>query len=84
MHIHMSIDATKPVFRVSDKIIPNQPSQPHRLDRIVKSRLDKFKCDTIQFVNSKGADQTAWMRKLVCAFVVCRLQTLMAEFLAYL
>ena len=28
--------------------------------------------DTIQFVNSKGADQTARMRKLVCAFVVCR------------
>ena len=26
----------------------------------------------IQFVNSKGADQTARMRKLVCALVVCR------------
>ena len=70
----MSIDATKPVFRVSDKIIPNQPSQPHRLDRIVKYRLDKFKCDTIQFVNSKGADQTvgcaSWSVHLL--FADCR------------
>ena len=25
---------------------------------------------TLQNVNNKGADQTAWMRRLVCAFVV--------------
>ena len=78
----MSIDATKPVFRVSDKIIPKPAFSA--TETLVKSRLEKFKCDTIQFVNSKGADQTARMRKLVCAFVVCRLQTLMAEFLAHL
>ena len=50
----------------------NQPSQPQRLDRIVKSGLELVYYDTIQFVNSKGADQTARMRKLICAFVVCR------------
>ena len=25
---------------------------------------------TLQNVNNKGSDQTAWMRRLVCAFVV--------------
>ena len=34
INAYMSIDATKPVFRVSDKIIPKkQHSQPQRLDR---------------------------------------------------
>ena len=34
INAYMSIDATKPVFRDSDKIIPKkQPSQPQRLDR---------------------------------------------------
>ena len=64
----MSIDATKPVLRASDEII----QKPAFSDRIVKSRLEQVKYDSVQFVNSKDADQTARMRKLVCAFVVCR------------
>ena len=37
-------------------------------------QMDKLKTgiskSTLQNVNNKGADQTAWMRRLVCAFVV--------------
>ena len=29
---------------------------------------------TFQIANNKGADQTAQMRRLVCAFVVCKQQ----------
>ena len=32
-------------------------------------KMDKLKT-TLQNVNNKGADQTAWMRRLVCAFIV--------------
>ena len=32
----------------------------------------KFRYDTYQYVNNIGADQTARMRRLVCAFVVCK------------
>ena len=32
------------------------------------------RCDTFQSVNNKGADQTAWMRRLVCAFIVRKAQ----------
>ena len=31
----------------------------------------KFRYDTFQKVNNKDADQSAWMRRLVCAFAVC-------------
>ena len=67
INAYMSIDATKPVFRVSDKIIKKQHSQPQRLDKNseVLVAWSKFKYDTNQFENSKGADQTARMRKLV-------------------
>ena len=34
-------------------------------------QMDKLNCNcTLQNANNKGADQTAWMRRLVCAFVV--------------
>ena len=30
----------------------------------------KYRCDTFQLANNKGADQTVRMSRLVCAFVV--------------
>ena len=34
----------------------------------------KFICDTFQKANNKGADQSAWVCRLVCAFVVLKPQ----------
>ena len=52
----------------------NQPAQLQRLARKSKYRLlcSQSRYDTFQKANNKGADQTARMRRLVCAFVVCK------------
>ena len=70
----MSIDATKPVFRVSDKIIPKQAfsaTETRQNSEISVGASFNMILFNIK-VNSKDADQTARMRKLVCAFVVRR------------
>ena len=60
----MGHDARKPVFGVSDKV---------RL-KLVSSATEtsKLRYGTSQKANNKRADQTARMRRLVCAFVVRR------------
>ena len=65
---HMGLVARKPVFRVSEKGVSNQSPQLHRLARKMKFHL-KFTYETFHKVNNKSADQTAWMRRLVSAFV---------------
>ena len=47
----------------------NQSPQLQRRARKLKFR-SKFRYDTFQKTNNKGADQTAHMCRLVCAFVV--------------
>ena len=44
----------------------------------------KFRCDTIQKKNIKGADQCAWMHKLVFFFVVCKPQQTFSRVNAYM
>ena len=50
------------------KWVSNQSPQLQRLGRKFKFQL-KFMYDTFQKANNKGADQTALMRRLVCACV---------------
>ena len=47
----------------------NQPAKPQRPARKLKFRFSKSRYDIFLKVNNKGADQTAHMRRLVCAFV---------------
>ena len=67
----MGLDMTKPVFGVSHKENSNQSPQLKILARQNCNFVcSKFSCDTFQSANNKGADQTVWMHRLVCAFVV--------------
>ena len=59
----MGLVVRKLVLGVSYKARFNQPAQLQRLAR-------KLKYNSFQIANNKGADQTARMRRLVCAFVV--------------
>ena len=54
------------------KLDSNQSPQLERLARNFDG--SKFRYDTFQKVNNKGADQSARMRRLVCTFVVFNLQ----------
>ena len=67
---HMGRTVRKPVFGVSTKQDPNQSPQLQALARKLKFLVKQAKYDTFQKANNKGADQTVWMRSLVCAFVV--------------
>ena len=49
----------------------NKSPQLQRLTRKLKFACSKFRHDTFQKANNKGTDQSARMRRLVCAFVVC-------------
>ena len=57
----------KPVFGVSDQVMLKE-AYSEKLNLV----CSKFRYDTFHLVNNKGADQTAWMRWLVCTFVVCK------------
>ena len=48
----------------------NQSAQPQRLARKLKFARSKFRYDAFKKVNNNCADQSAQMRRLVCAFVV--------------
>ena len=50
----------------------NQLAQLQRLARKLKFAHREPRYDTFQKANNKGADQTARMRRLVCACVVCK------------
>ena len=62
----MGLDATKPVFVVSDKAYS---PQLQRLARKLKFRLLQVLSKSTK---NKGADQSVQMRMLVCLFVVCK------------
>ena len=64
----MGLDVTKPVFPVSGTARLKPVSQLQRLENW-NFDCSKFRYDTFQKVNKKGADQSAWMRRLVCTFV---------------
>ena len=59
LYYYMGLVATKPIFGVSSKRDSNQFPQ-----------LEMFRDDAFQNAKNKGADQSASMRRLVCAFVV--------------
>ena len=46
----------------------NQSPRLQRIARNLNFVCNKFRYDTFQKVNDKGADQTARMRRLVCTF----------------
>ena len=48
----------------------NQSPQLQRLARKMTSICTKLRYDSFQKGNNRGADQSAWMRSLVCACVV--------------
>ena len=68
----MGLVARKSVYGVSDKARLNPVSSATVRDSLENSKFDygKFRYDTFQKANNKSADHTAWMRRLVCAFVV--------------
>ena len=52
------------------KLDSNQSPQLQRLARKCNFTYGKFRYDTYQKANNKGTDQSARMRRLVCAYVV--------------
>ena len=48
----------------------NRPAQPQQLARVLKFRLQNLEILYYLSSDNKGADQTARMRRLICAFVV--------------
>ena len=63
--------ARKPVFGVSDEEDSSQYAQLRRLARILTFYFQQVKVLYFPInVYNNGSDQTAWMRRLVCAFVV--------------
>ena len=59
-----------PAFRVSNKVIHVPNYQPAPLQRLTRKLKQVKIYDTFQYVNNKGANQVAWMHRLVCDFVV--------------
>ena len=56
------------LWRFATRQDSNQPAQLRRLASLKFSEVAN--CYTIKAANNKGADQTAWVRRLICAFVV--------------
>ena len=66
----MGLVATKPVFRVPDKVrFKPACSATDWLEKL-NFAGSKLRYGTFQTANNKGTDQTALMRRLVCACVV--------------
>ena len=77
----MGLDVTKPVFGVSDKASFKPVSSAIETSKKIEiSPVASLHNGTFQKANNKGADQTAPMRRLVCACVICN--TPKAGFLA--
>ena len=66
----MSLVARKPVFGVSDHLRLKRAAQLQKLARVEFLGKASRGINTVHAVNNKGADQTARMRRLICAFVV--------------
>ena len=62
----MGLDATNPVFGVSDHVILKSAYPATETSLNIEISL----LASLELANDKGADQTARMRRLVCAFVV--------------
>ena len=62
----MGLVATKPFFGVSDQIIPKTTFSATETCQNIE--LSLIVCFGV--IHNKCADQTAWMRRLVCDFVV--------------
>ena len=65
---NMGLDVTKPVFGVSDKSRLKPVSSATETSYIKISLLASLN-DIFQNAYNKGADQSAWMCRLVCGFV---------------
>ena len=65
---YLGFDAAKPVFGVADKAGLKPVSSATETSKKIKILLVRY--DPFQNLNNKGADQSALMRRLVCAFVV--------------
>ena len=62
--------ATKPVFGVSDSDIQTSLLSYRDYPKNLNFAGGKYRYDTFQLTNNKGANQTAQMCRLVSAFVV--------------
>ena len=60
----------KPVFEVCDQGRPNWPAQSQKLAEVLKFWM--LKLEILYYLGSenKGPDQTAWMCRLICGFIV--------------
>ena len=66
----MGLGATKPVFGVFDKATLKPVSSVTETSKKNEILLiASLYNDSFQNASNKGADQSAWMRRLVCAFV---------------
>ena len=64
----MGLTMTKPVFGVSDKVSFKPVSSATEISR----KVEVSPVASLHMILFKGADQTAWMCRLVCACVVCK------------
>ena len=71
--IKLGLVATKPVFGFPTRWDSNQPAQVQGLAKNWNFACSKLWYGTYQKTNNKGADQTARMHRLVCAFDVRKL-----------
>ena len=69
--IDMGLNRTKPVFGVSDKARRKPVSSATETSlKIEIFACSKYRYDTFQQENNKGADQTVRMCRLGCVFIV--------------
>ena len=72
----MGLKAWKPVLGISDQVrLEPVYSATENSLITVTLHVANLAIITIQRATNKGADQTAWMPRLVCAFVVCMQQS---------
>ena len=71
---HVGRNVTKLVFGVSNKARSNQPAKLQGLARNLKFRLLQVMILHFPISELTGAEQSGRMRRLVCAFVVSKLQ----------
>ena len=72
MFLYLGCDLRKPVFGVSDQVIPKPACSATETSQNSEILLvASFDNDIFQYkANNKGADQTVLMCRLVCTFVV--------------
>ena len=70
----MGFDVTTPVSRVSNKagLKPVSSATETSLEIRIVLAFSKFRYGTIKKVNTKGADQSVQLRRLVGAILVCK------------